>query len=133
MGGDLRRQHETVKLLRSLVQPAQRRSHGQASMSSSAWLLNRLYAAAGEPPVRMALRCLGLIAAEMVTAHAKALAAQRTEDLVLLAQSIAATGADGNRWALAAHYPLGYQASGNHLLAPAFRFDEGSHDVLLSL
>jgi len=102
-------------------------------MSSSAWLLNRLYAAAGEPPVRMALRCLGLIAAEMVTAHAKALAAQRTEDLVLLAQSIAATGADGNRWALAAHYPLGYQASGNHLLAPAFRFDEGSHDVLLSL
>ncbi len=68
----------------------------------------------------------------MVAAGAETHAALGADHCVLFAQAVTAAGADGNRRTMAVHGACGYQASGNHLLAPAFSFNKGSHGVLLS-
>jgi hypothetical protein len=65
--------------------------------------------------------------AEVIAAGAEAHAAIGTNYFVILAQSAAATRADGDGGTMTVDDALGDQASGNHLLAPAFGFDEGSH------
>lgn len=68
----------------------------------------------------------------MVAARAETHAAFVADDLVVFTHAIAASRADGNRRTVAIHNALSDQAPGNHLLAPAFSFNKGSHDVLLS-
>ena len=68
----------------------------------------------------------------MIAAGAEAHSALRADHGVLFAQATAATGTDGNGGTMAIHHACGYQAPGNYLLAPAFSFNKGSHDVLLS-
>jgi hypothetical protein len=68
------------------------------------------------------------LAANVVAAGAEAYAALVADDLMVFTQAIATTGADGNRGTMAIHNALGHQASGDYLLAPAFSFNEGSHD-----
>jgi hypothetical protein len=51
---------------------------------------------------------------------------------MLFAKTVTATGADGNRGTMAVHDACGHETSGNHLIAPAFSFNEWSHGVLLS-
>ena len=68
----------------------------------------------------------------MIAAHAEAHSAVGADHGVLFAHAAAATGADGNRGTMAVHDACGDQAPGNYLLAPAFSFNKGSHDVLLS-
>ena len=68
----------------------------------------------------------------MIAANAEGHSAVWADHGVLFTQAAAATGTDGNRGSMAVHRACGHQASGNYLLAPAFSFNKGSHDVLLS-
>ena len=68
----------------------------------------------------------------MVAAGAEAYAALVADDFMIFTQAVATTRADGNRGTMAIHNALGHQASGDYLLTPAFSFNKGSHDVLLS-
>ena len=68
----------------------------------------------------------------MVAARAETHAAFVADNLVVFTQAVAAAGADGNRGTMAVHDAGCHQAPGDNLLAPAFSFNEGSHDVLLS-
>ena len=75
---------------------------------------------------------VGLVAADVVAAVAESEAAVAADQFVIFANAAAANRTKGNRGTTAIHNASGDQASGHNLLAPAFSFNEGSHDVLLS-
>ena len=75
---------------------------------------------------------VGLAAADVVATLAEGDAAFGADHFVIFANAATANRAEGNRGTTAIHNPRGDQASGDDLLAPAFSFNEGSHDVLLS-
>ena len=73
-----------------------------------------------------------MAAADVVAAFAKSEAAIAANQFVIFADTATANRAQRDRGTTAIHNASGDQASGHNLLAPAFSFNEGSHDVLLS-